>query len=104
MITNDMLNSVTLNDKRAIVGLYKQSGLTDPDAIYAKKNELLFPHVSSRKMSKIMMWVSLPMMLIYAGFIILPLAYMTFRSANKKITLVESATFDYCREIGIKPV
>jgi hypothetical protein len=99
-----MLSSGILNDKRGILGLYKQSGLTDPDAIYAKKNELLFAHAYTRKMAKIMMWVSLPMMLIYAGFIILPLAYMAFRSANKKIALVESATLDYCREIGIDTV
>jgi hypothetical protein len=91
-------------DKRVILGLYKQSGLTDPDAIYAKKNELMWVHAHAKKTSKIMMWVSLPMMLIYAGFVLLPLSYMMFRSANKKIDTIESATLDYCREIGIDPV
>lgn len=100
----DFLKAHFMDDERGIVWIYKQSKLTDPDAIYAKQSELLYSSKGSKFMAKIIIFASLPLMIVFVGFVVLPFGIYLLYKANKRAALIQSATRMYCEELGINPV
>ncbi len=97
---------LSIKNERSVIGYYKADNLTDPDAIYSRKEEL----VSMIKTLKIMGWFLVLvtpiglLMFVIPGIVSLCVGVWCILSAKKKINLIEAATNKYCSELGIEAV
>ncbi|TBV11345.1 hypothetical protein [Stutzerimonas kirkiae] len=108
-----MLKLLTITDERSLIGHYKSQGLKDSDAIYSEKQTILKIHKTKKMSNWVLFWmffvVYLIMSLLIGNFLTLLIVtapvmvfiYTRVRKNKKMIEMINSATENYCKEIGV---
>ena len=109
-----MIIQRSIKDERSLIGYYKANNLTDSDAIYVEKLNLLTIH----NVDKLGLWVLFVMftfvalligallesLITLAFFSIVPIFIFTrIKKTKKMIKMINTVTDQYCKDIGVEP-
>jgi hypothetical protein len=102
-------------DAREVLGHYKRAGVTDPDAIYALKLELLRPASDLMRGAKhsVLFCLGFSALLVVSviGMVVIPFVLLLmvpapflYMKGKRLAGYVEEGTRLYCQSLGIAPV
>lgn len=110
-----MDNKFVIEDKKSLKGHYKSLGLTDSDMIYVEKLSLLKIYNGQKNGYRFMFWLALLVALFIASLwqnivgiiigvaVVLPFHFLVGKYKNR-VVMINEATDEYCKEIGVEPV
>lgn len=97
----DILMAQMINDAAGVVRLYKKDGVTDQDDLKLKYSLMVAGPKLTRNYMIFLAILSVPMLFVFVGIIMLPIALWVMRKQTKRIKMINNGTDLYCKEMGI---
>lgn len=101
IMMDDLARIKLANSERDVFLVHKSIGLTDADLIQAKGKEFMLVSTGDRQMGTMLIVFGVPMLLVFAGFIFIPIGIYLKKKAKKKAEMIRAGTEMYCKEVGV---
>ena len=92
---------MTTDLHREYYGKFKAFGRTDPDEVFAKKQELIRPWAAQMKLGRTLMILGLPALLVGVGILVIVYGFILRTKSSPHVVAIESAYKQYCNDVGI---